>query len=108
MTRTKLKKLSFWGVTKKTDGSWNWRNLLNLSIAKSMFTYRFGDGKKFSFWFDPWCNCCSIMDIFPEINFRESFISKDAIVFEFWRNGGWVLLVRWDVAMTRIGSFLDG
>lgn len=51
---------------------------------------------------------CSIVDIFSEINCRETFTSKNATICEFWRNGRWVLSARWDVTMAKIGSFLDG
>lgn len=108
VTKIKLKKLSFWGITKKADDSWNWRNLLKLrKITKKMVTYQLGDGKKFSFWFDPWCNGSSIVDLFPRIDFREPYISKEAIVSDFWQNGCWRLPGRWNSTMVEIMIFLN-
>lgn len=50
MIKIKLKKLSFWGITKNVDSSWSWRKLLKLRNAtKCLFGHRLGDGRKFSF-----------------------------------------------------------
>lgn len=47
VTSTKLKQLSFLGITKTIDSSWNWRNLLKLmKIVKPMVKYQLRDGKK--------------------------------------------------------------
>lgn len=84
MTKVKLKKLSFWGITKTVDSSWNWRNLLKLrNIARPLFEYKLGDGKQFSFWYDPWCNGYALIDLFPGISFNEPYISRDSVVGDF-------------------------
>lgn len=50
VTSTKLKQLSFLGITKTIDSSWNWRNLLKLrKIVKPMVKYHLRDGKKIFF-----------------------------------------------------------
>lgn len=47
---TKLKRLSFWGITKATDNSWNLKNLLKLrKTAKPLVSYQLWDGKAFLF-----------------------------------------------------------
>lgn len=63
--------------------------------------------RKFSFWYDPWCNGYSIANIFPEINFRVPYVIKHAVVKDFWINGGWVVSTRWNPIMVRIHNFLN-
>lgn len=47
MTKVKLKRLSFGGITKTPDNSWSWRNLLKLrNVAKSVVVYKLGNGKR--------------------------------------------------------------
>lgn len=72
-----------------------------------MFVYTFGNGEKFSFWYDPWCHGKSLAMLFPEINLRGSHISKKAVASDFWRNGRWHLPTRWDSNMTRVLNFLQ-
>lgn len=107
MTKVKLKKLSFWGITKTVDSSWNWRNLLKLrNIARPLFEYKLGDGKQFSFWYDPWCNGYALIDLFPGISFNEPYISRDSVVGDFWIQGRWLLPARWNGTMVSIERFL--
>lgn len=82
--KIKLRRLSFWGITKPTECSWNWRNLLKLrKLAKAMFVYKLGDGKRFSFWFDPWCHVYSLVELFPEISLKEIGDLKKATICDF-------------------------
>lgn len=107
VTKVKLKKLSFWGITKTVDSSWNWRNLLKLrNIARPLFEYKLGDGKQFSFWYDPWCNGYALIDLFPGISFNEPYISRDSVVGDFWIQGRWLLPARWNGTMVSIERFL--
>lgn len=76
-------------------------------IAKPLVNYQLGDGKSFSFWFDPWCHGLSIADLFPEINFKEPYIVRDDIVSELWTDEGWVIPARWNITMARILKFLN-
>lgn len=70
--KKKLKRSSFDGITMTVDCSWSWRHLIKLrSLVKSLFDYRLGDGRRFSFWFDPWCDGCSLVDLFPNIDLRD-------------------------------------
>lgn len=78
----------FLRITKPTNCSWSWKNLLKLrEAAKAMFVYKLGDEKKFLFWYNPWCNGHSLADVFPKIKVRDSGLLKKARVYEFWRNG---------------------
>lgn len=72
-----------------------------------MFVYKLGDGKMFSFWFDPWCHGYSLAEIFPSINVRRSQISQKANVCEYWRNGSWYLPFSWNSDMDRVLDFLN-
>lgn len=71
-----------------------------------MFHYQLGDGKQFSFWFDPWCDGQSIIDLFPEVNLRKQYIDKHTIVCDYWVNGRWMIPAKWDPIMARIFNFL--
>ncbi|XP_050217541.1 uncharacterized protein LOC126668378 [Mercurialis annua] len=83
----KLRKLSFWGITKPHDCSWSWRNLLKIrSEVKPMFEYKLGNGKKFQFWNDPWVGGKSLVERFPNINIVDSDVPKETKVFKLWRN----------------------
>lgn len=106
VTQVNLERLSFWGITKPTDCSWSWKNLLKLrEVAKAMFVYKLGDGKKFLFWYDPWCNGHSLADLFPEVKVRDSGLLKKSRVCKFWRNGCWRILNRWNSDMMRVLNF---
>ena len=82
-----LKRLSFWGFVKPFDCSWAWGNMLNLrkDICHD-FTYNLGDGKQFSFWYDPWFHGTSVRESFPSLQILESDIPKHAKVAEIWRH----------------------
>ncbi|XP_050222262.1 uncharacterized protein LOC126672354 [Mercurialis annua] len=57
VTLNKLKKLSYWGITKPYKASWSWRNLVKIrDSAKELFECKIGNGKSTLFWFDPWVN----------------------------------------------------
>lgn len=107
--KIKLRRLNFWGITKPTECNWNWRNLLKLrKLAKAMFVYKLGDGKRFSFWFDPWCHVYSLVELFPEISLKEIGDLKKAVVCDFWRNNCWYIPKRWNPTMLRVMEFLNG
>ena len=57
-------------------------------MVQKIFEYRLGDGKKFSFWFDPRCNGQPLEDLFLWISLRGSIISKIACVNDFGRMVG--------------------
>ncbi|KAH7659613.1 Reverse transcriptase zinc-binding domain-containing protein [Dioscorea alata] len=79
----KLRKISFWGITKKVDSSWSWRQLLKIrDVFKGFFEYKLGDGCTFSFWYDPWCHGSSLVDLFPWIN-----DSRDTICWKYDKRG---------------------
>ncbi|XP_050207291.1 uncharacterized protein LOC126656730 [Mercurialis annua] len=78
ITKNKLKKLSFWGITKPLDTSWNWRNLIKLRQSiKDCFSYKLGKGNC-SFWFDPWLCGKAICDEYPVISLEDVDIPKIA------------------------------
>ncbi|XP_050207366.1 uncharacterized protein LOC126656792 [Mercurialis annua] len=88
----KLKKLSYWGITKPYKASWSWRNLVKLrSIAKDLFEYKVGNGRDTYFWFDPWVHGKSVLDVFPRISIEDADIPKDARIADLYRNGTWIL-----------------
>jgi len=85
------KRLSFCGIVKTMDCSWSWRQLLNLRPAiKNLFEYRLGDGRRFSFWYDPWCGGQAIVERFPDVCVADSGVNRRAVVKDLWRNGRWV------------------
>ncbi|XP_050222728.1 uncharacterized protein LOC126672820 [Mercurialis annua] len=54
--KNKLKLMSYWGITKPLNTSWNWRSLIKLrSELKDSFDYTLEKGDC-SFWYDPWIN----------------------------------------------------
>ena len=55
VNRTVLKRKNFWSMAIPEDCSWVWRNILKLrNSAMPFFSYKIGNGKNISFWFDPW------------------------------------------------------
>ncbi|WCJ37950.1 Retrovirus-related Pol polyprotein from type-1 retrotransposable element R2 [Euphorbia peplus] len=80
----KLKKLSFWGITKPLEASWSWRKLVQLrECFRGKFSYSLGDGTSFRFWTDPWMSGSSLIDKFPSIDIADTSIPFDAKVAVF-------------------------
>ncbi|XP_050232971.1 uncharacterized protein LOC126681477 [Mercurialis annua] len=85
-----LKRLSYWGITKPYKASWSWRNLVKLrEMAKEIFECKIGNGEDTLFWYDPWVNGNSIIDLYPVINITDADIPKTAKVADVYRNGTW-------------------
>ncbi|XP_050219776.1 uncharacterized protein LOC126670147 [Mercurialis annua] len=102
----KLKKLSFWGITKPLVASWNWQNLIKLrQYIKSCFKYDLGKGDC-SFWFDPWCNGKAIVDLYPSVSFNNADVSKFAKVKDLWCRGSWRFPGPMDEHVDNMWSFI--
>ncbi|XP_050211879.1 uncharacterized protein LOC126662035 [Mercurialis annua] len=56
-----------------------------------LFKYELGNGKRFSFWYDPWLEEKSVVQLFPSINIKDADISKAAVVKDLWSRGQWSL-----------------
>ena len=103
----KLKRLSFWGIIKTIDYSWSWRQLLNLRPAiKNLFEYRHGDGRRFSFWYDPWCAGQAIVERFHYVCVADSGVNKRAIVKDLWKNGRWVFPIPLDCNIQSVRDYV--
>ena len=90
VTKNKLRRLTYWGLTKPFNASWNWRHVVNLQKdLKSLVEYKVGNGKDTGFWFEHWLNGKSVNDMFPNINMQDADISKRAKVANLWRDGRW-------------------
>lgn len=57
---------------------------------KNLFEYRLGGGRRFSFWYDPWCGGQAIVERFPDVYVADSGVNRKAVVKNLWRNGRWV------------------
>lgn len=85
VTVNKLKKLSFWGITKIIGNSWSWNNLLKLRQYLCFFTYKLGNGSRFHFWDDPWIDGQSLKEKFPNLDVKDSGIRRSTKVIELWK-----------------------
>ena len=83
----KLKRMSYWGLRKPLDCSWNWGHLLIIRC----FDYVLGNGTSFSFWHDPWFHGKAVSDAFSTLHIPDTDISKWATVSYVWRQGRWCL-----------------
>ncbi|XP_050217749.1 uncharacterized protein LOC126668603 [Mercurialis annua] len=89
--RNKLKLLSFWGITKPFNASWNWRSLINLrDEVKSCYCYNLGKGD-IMFWHDPWVDGCSLLELYPNMVIEDIDVPYTAKVKDLWRRGRWNL-----------------
>ncbi|XP_050238356.1 uncharacterized protein LOC126687844 [Mercurialis annua] len=92
VSTNKLKRLSFWGITKPHNCSWSWRNLLKIrDQIIGFFDYKLGKGSRFSFWYDPWLNGRSVTETFPEVKILDADIPKQAVVSDVWKDNNWML-----------------
>ena len=104
---TKLKRLSFWGLTKPHDASWIWSLLLKIrNLAKPMFEYNLGKGSKFHFWGDPWAHNVAVEDLFPDASVRSTDIPKSTLLSDLWSKNRWRIPDAVDTASESLRQFV--
>lgn len=87
-----LKKDDFWVMKEPTDCSWLWRRLLRLRpLARSFISFKIGNGRNTSVWFDPWWNRLCLASGRTDPIICQSHLQKSSMVYELIQTGDWVL-----------------
>ncbi|XP_050232994.1 uncharacterized protein LOC126681497 [Mercurialis annua] len=72
--------------------SWIWRGILNVkSELRKIVDFNMGNGRKTSFWDDPWLQGLSLLEKFPRVKMKDSDIPWNTLVANLLRHGRWVL-----------------
>lgn len=104
---TKLKRLSFWGLTKPHDVSWIWSLLLKIkNLAKPIFEYKLGKGNKFHFQGDPQAQNVTAEELFPDASVTNTDIPKSTLLYDLWGKNRWRISDAIDIASEALRQFI--
>lgn len=75
-----------------TDCSWIWRRILQLRpMARQHLSYRIGNGRRISLWFDPWWNSHCLAAYKNDYIISQATSTHDAVVNDLIASGVWLL-----------------
>ncbi|GKE28644.1 RNA-directed DNA polymerase, eukaryota, reverse transcriptase zinc-binding domain protein, partial [Tanacetum coccineum] len=86
----KLKGNSFWEIESNAFDSWGWNSMLYLrDKMKPFVSYKIGNGRKTSPWYDKWCDNGPIKNFISKIVMFEARFKGNETVREGISNGNW-------------------